>query len=60
MPNTTKNSNFSCKMQFSSESLETIGTGLEQNRHLEEGATVGDIVADEALRGDADLVILNG
>ena len=47
-------------MQFSSESLETIGTGLEQNRHLEEGATVGDIVADEALRGDADLVILNG
>jgi hypothetical protein len=31
-----------------------------KSTHLEEGGGVGDIVADEALRGDADLVLLDG
>ena len=34
--------------------------GEDKLRHLEEGSSVGDIVADEALRGDADLVLLDG
>jgi hypothetical protein len=36
------------------------GDGEDKPRHLEEGGSVGDIVADEALRGDADLVLLDG
>jgi hypothetical protein len=36
------------------------GDGEDKPRHLEQGGSVGDIVADEALRGDADLVLLDG
>ena len=31
-----------------------------ESTHLEGGDGVGDIVADEALRGDADLILLDG
>ena len=36
------------------------GDGEDKLGYLEEGGSVGDIVADEALRGDADLVLLDG
>lgn len=37
-----------------------MGKAEVERTHLEEGGGVGDIVADEALRGDADLVLLDG